>query len=586
MPSLGIISVYGDSFRNHTLKADVDGFLLEDLNMTAQNHDENAPLLGDVSDNFSPDSYSPLVNEIHNDSDFKNVLQSALQAIESGILPERIYQGSSGSYFVKNANGEKIAVFKPKDEEPYGKLNPKWTKWMHKHCCPCCFGRSCLVPNQGYLSEAGASLVDQRLRLNIVPRTRVVRLVSESFNYSTVDRAKSRTKQHFASRFPELGRHFNRLGLPPKIGSFQLFVSGCRDADYWLRHFDNESLPKPTASEFRFQFEKLVILDYLIRNTDRGNDNWLIRYQSSELKEDTDETNKDDWGVVDMPKIELFAIDNGLSFPFKHPDEWRAYPFYWAWLPMAKEPFSDAIKEAVLPLLSDMHFINSLVRDLHNLFKVDPGFDLSTFHKQMSVLRGQVVNLVAALRDSKSPYDLVRMPVLTLELSTKKRSTRHNWPHRRLAAGFAQNENVPEISTYRNNYNNLTIDVNPTNSVQANQDSVFTENQTNNLVDCDNIINLDSCQPDVNSRHTHEIDIVSAATGSGGVNDDDDDDDALEHGLVALPTFRSKQIMLNNNNDSKQTEVDLADSAGDDADENDEQRFNLRYYKKPFFTWF
>uniref|UniRef100_A0A094ZEK3 Phosphatidylinositol 4-kinase type 2 n=1 Tax=Schistosoma haematobium TaxID=6185 RepID=A0A094ZEK3_SCHHA len=517
MPSLGIISVYGESFRNHTLKADVDGFLLEDLNMTAQNHDENAPLLGDVSDNFSPDSYSPLVNEIHNDSDFKNVLQSALQAIESGILPERIYQGSSGSYFVKNANG-------------------------------------------------------------------VVRLVSESFNYSTVDRAKSRTKQHFASRFPELGRHFNRLGLPPKIGSFQLFVSGCRDADYWLRHFDNESLPKPTASEFRFQFEKLVILDYLIRNTDRGNDNWLIRYQSSELKEDTDETNKDDWGVVDMPKIELFAIDNGLSFPFKHPDEWRAYPFYWAWLPMAKEPFSDAIKEAVLPLLSDMHFINSLVRDLHNLFKVDPGFDLSTFHKQMSVLRGQVVNLVAALRDSKSPYDLVRMPVLTLELSTKKRSTRHNWPHRRLAAGFAQNENVSEISTYRNNYNNLTIDVNPTNSVQTNQDSVFTENQTNNLVDCDNIINLDSCQPDVNSRHTHEIDIVSAATGSGGVNDDDDD--ALEHGLVALPTFRSKQIMLNNNNDSKQTEVDLADSAGDDADENDEQRFNLRYYKKPFFTWF
>ncbi|VDP71195.1 unnamed protein product, partial [Schistosoma mattheei] len=154
------------------------------------------------------------------------------------------------------------------------------------------------------------------------------------------------------------------------IGSFQLFVSGCRDADYWLRHFDNESLPKPTASEFRFQFEKLVILDYLIRNTDRGNDNWLIRYQSSELKEDTDETNKDDWGVVDMPKIELFAIDNGLSFPFKHPDEWRAYPFYWAWLPIAKEPFSNAIKEAVLPLLSDMHFINSLVRDLHNLFKV------------------------------------------------------------------------------------------------------------------------------------------------------------------------------------------------------------------------
>ena len=64
-------------------------------------------------------------------------------------------------------------MFKPKDEEPYGHLNPKWTKWVHKLCCPCCFGRSCLVPNQGYLSEAGASIVDEVLRLDIVPKTKV-----------------------------------------------------------------------------------------------------------------------------------------------------------------------------------------------------------------------------------------------------------------------------------------------------------------------------------------------------------------------------------------------------------------------------
>ena len=64
-------------------------------------------------------------------------------------------------------------MFKPKDEEPYGQLNPKWTKWMHKICCPCCFGRSCLVPNQGYLSETGASIVDEKLGLNVVPNTKV-----------------------------------------------------------------------------------------------------------------------------------------------------------------------------------------------------------------------------------------------------------------------------------------------------------------------------------------------------------------------------------------------------------------------------
>lgn len=64
-------------------------------------------------------------------------------------------------------------MFKPKDEEPYGHLNPKWTKWLHKTCCPCCFGRSCLVPNQGYLSEVGASIVDKKLGLNVVPKTKV-----------------------------------------------------------------------------------------------------------------------------------------------------------------------------------------------------------------------------------------------------------------------------------------------------------------------------------------------------------------------------------------------------------------------------
>ena len=66
-----------------------------------------------------------------------------------------------------------IGVFKPKDEEPYGHLNPKWTKWMQKSCCPCWFGRGCLVLNQGYLSEAGASLVYQKLGLNVVPKTKV-----------------------------------------------------------------------------------------------------------------------------------------------------------------------------------------------------------------------------------------------------------------------------------------------------------------------------------------------------------------------------------------------------------------------------
>jgi phosphatidylinositol 4-kinase type 2 len=58
-------------------------------------------------------------------------------------------QGSSGSYFCYNPQGDIVGVFKPKNEEPYGSLNPKWGKWIQKHFCCWCYGRDCLVTNAG-----------------------------------------------------------------------------------------------------------------------------------------------------------------------------------------------------------------------------------------------------------------------------------------------------------------------------------------------------------------------------------------------------------------------------------------------------
>ena len=84
-----------------------------------------------------------------------------------------------------------------------------------------CF-RSCLIPNQGYMSEAGASLVDQKLGLNVVPKTKVVKLASETFNYLRIDVEKSKAKKVVNEHFPKVGRKFNRIGLPPKKGSFQV----------------------------------------------------------------------------------------------------------------------------------------------------------------------------------------------------------------------------------------------------------------------------------------------------------------------------------------------------------------------------
>lgn len=67
-----------------------------------------------------------------------------------------------------------MGIFKPKDEEPHAIRNPRWTKWLQRKFFPCSLGRSGLLIEYGYLSEAGAYLVDNHLKLNIVPSTYVI----------------------------------------------------------------------------------------------------------------------------------------------------------------------------------------------------------------------------------------------------------------------------------------------------------------------------------------------------------------------------------------------------------------------------
>lgn len=386
--------------------------LLDKSNMAFTSNSQDIESTSIVIDDTLNNSIVKIDNNFDDDPQFNNLIREAEQAIEDGVYPQRISQGSSGSYFVFDSSGQRrIGVFKPKDEEPYGRLNPKWTKWMHKLCCPCCFGRSCLVPNQGYLSEASAYVVDKKLNLNIVPKTKVVKLFSKTFNYSAIDRAKSRTKQNVSERFPKVGKHFNRIGLPPKVGSFQTFVENYEDAAVWLRRFE-ETPPDPEVkTEFQSQFERLVILDYIIRNTDRGMDNWLINYEKNAGGDSTNTTGDNH----NNPRIKIAAIDNGLAFPFKHPDEWRAYPYYWAWLPYAKIPFTEETRKTYYSLLTDMNFVQELCDELYLVFSKDRGFDKSMFERQMSVLRGQILNLTQALKEGKTPFQLVQMPPIIVE---------------------------------------------------------------------------------------------------------------------------------------------------------------------------
>ncbi|KAJ3473683.1 hypothetical protein NLG97_g10184 [Lecanicillium saksenae] len=254
---------------------------------------------------------------------FEAIVDSVRLAIRQEIHPSMISQGSSGSYFARDPDGKIVGVFKPKDEEPYAAGNPKWNKWIHRNLFPCCFGRACLIPNLSYVSEAAAYVLDRQLRTNMVPYTDVVWLSSKSFHYPFWDR-----RNFYRKKRP----------FPAKPGSFQVFLKGFKDANVFLRENpwpdqywsgfrtsggrdgrnrnkkwsdacrpstsnqtetadseDDETdspggarSPSPQEPErfawtedlkqsFREELEKLVILDYIMRNTDRGLDNWMVK---------------------------------------------------------------------------------------------------------------------------------------------------------------------------------------------------------------------------------------------------------------------------------------------------------------------
>lgn len=329
-------------------------------------------------------------------SQFEAIVQQVREAIAAGILPQRIGKGSSGAYFVRDLSGGVIGVFKPRDEEPYSRNNPNWRKWLQRICFPCIFGRSCLLENGGYVCEAAASQVDQILRTKLVPFTAVVHLASPTFNYTKAQR-KACAKQ--------------ATPLPEKPGSLQLFVRGFEDAGKFLCKFSTSlttfnSQDKVQKAHFLFEFQKLVILDYVIRNTDRGMDNWLLAEEK------------------DSGYVKIAAIDHGLSFPHRHPSKCRSYPFSWGKTAFAKEAFTEEVKSIYLPLLSDMQTWERLEATLHATFSLDVQFNEQIFQQQMGVMRGQLMNLVAALEAAgKTPLDLIRMPRIVVHKQILSPST-------------------------------------------------------------------------------------------------------------------------------------------------------------------
>lgn len=166
--------------------------------------------------------------------------------------------------------------------------------------------------------------------------------------------------------------------------------------------------------------------DYLMLNTDRGADNYMIKYCEgdhekalvdvaptrsvrlemplmSELKR-TDSTpppsqradasgsrmanvspalhdDSHGAGYTRKPHIHIAAIDNSLSFPHEHPQGWRSYTYGWLYLPVSiiGRPFSERTRNHFLSLLTSRAWWEETTFQLRKLFAVDPDFHPKMF---------------------------------------------------------------------------------------------------------------------------------------------------------------------------------------------------------------
>lgn len=365
--------------------------------------------LGEVPSNFiTADDFDALVSRIARDVEH-----------DSDLKPLRISQGSSGSYFIfgkENTDKDeceivKVGIFKPKDEEPYGPLSPKWSKWLHRTFFPCFFGRSCLIPNLGYISEAAACVLDRQLLSYIVPYTDIVYLRSPLFYYSFWDRTRSRRGykigllQRFLRGYMEAQSFFRLHPIPQSVDRLPQTSSHVVDADVDVATMTfTFEWSQSVVFQFQEELEKLVILDYIMRNTDRGADNWMIKVEWHEKPPSG--------GKKEVyPILKVGAIDSGLAFPWKHPDEWRSFPFGWLFLPYSiiGQPFSAKTRQHYLPLLTSKFWWEQTIIKLKEVFQKDADFKERMWLKQIAVLKGQAFNVVEILKlNYAGPLELIR----------------------------------------------------------------------------------------------------------------------------------------------------------------------------------
>lgn len=234
------------------------------------------------------------------------VLEEATKALDLGQAPNLVEDGLGGTYFIKDRNGNSIAVFKPRDEEPLAPNNPK------VHAGQGCNGlKEGVLVGEAALNEYAAFIIDQAsppsLRAGVSP-TALVRIENSVF---------------FSAKE---GRNSAFRIVKDKVGSFQLFAQhDCTSEDMGSGCYPEEMV------------HRLAVLDIRLCNTDRHAGNILVREERGKVSA-------------------LVPIDHGYALP----GDVGEATFEWLSWPAAKRPFSEALRREILAI--DLDGIDALLK--------------------------------------------------------------------------------------------------------------------------------------------------------------------------------------------------------------------------------
>ena len=99
------------------------------------------------------------------------------QGFNSGLVPKLSENGTSGTYFLQNAKRKNIAVFKPRDEEPFMPNNPRGYNNIKGESMGF---RKGIRPGESYLREIAACLIDSE-HFHKIPCTSLVEVYHKKF---------------------------------------------------------------------------------------------------------------------------------------------------------------------------------------------------------------------------------------------------------------------------------------------------------------------------------------------------------------------------------------------------------------------